>query len=105
MRGKSAVLGQMANISIQRGEWQAAREQLQEALQIAQRLPDPYSIAFSTVKLGQVAEGEGDIAAALAHYRDGLTIFEQLRMPREAQQVRAMIAAAERRAEGGQTIE
>src|SRR6476619_5194490 len=53
------------------------------------------SMAFNTVKLGQIAAAHGDIQTALANYREGLAIHERLKMPREAQQIREFIAQAE----------
>jgi len=93
VRGKSATLTGIADIYLLRRQWLQAEACLREALLLAERLSDQQQIAFCTVKLGQVAQGRGDQATALARYQQGLAIFERLRMPREIQQVRALIAA------------
>jgi hypothetical protein len=51
-------------------------------------------VAFSVVKLGQIAQSRGDKETALNRYREGLAIFERMGMP-EAEQVRGMIASLE----------
>ncbi|MDW8390526.1 MAG: tetratricopeptide repeat protein, partial [Oscillochloridaceae bacterium] len=88
-------LGEMANVHMARQEWDAAEAALTEALALARRLKDQSGIAFTTVKLGQVARARGDGATALTRYREGLAIFERLGMARGAQQVREMIADLE----------
>jgi tetratricopeptide (TPR) repeat protein len=93
VQGKSATLAGIADIYLLRRQWSQAEACLREALLLAERLPDQQQIAFCTVKLGQVAQGQGDQATALARYRQGLAIFARLRMPREIQQVRSLIAA------------
>ena len=95
LKGKSATLSMQANIHMEREDWAAAQTCLNESLLIAQQLQSPEAIAFSTVKLGQIAEARGERDAALERYREGLAIFEQLGMPRESEQVRRMIANVE----------
>jgi tetratricopeptide (TPR) repeat protein len=88
-QGRAASLSQMANVYMQREEWDKAEELLLEALALVRSIGEPP--AFELVKLGQVAQARGDAATALARYREGLAIFERLGMP-EAQQVRGLIA-------------
>jgi tetratricopeptide (TPR) repeat protein len=91
-QGKAASLGQMANLFIAQGQLEQAETQLIQALNLANELQAIDLIAFNTVKLGQIAQARGERETALARYREGLAIFEQLGMPRESQQVRDMIA-------------
>ena len=95
LQGKSTTLSMMADLYSTQRDWATACMLQQQSLVIYQQLGDLSGIAFSTVKLGQLAQAEGDISAALANYREGLTTFERLNMPRESQQVRDMIAQAE----------
>jgi hypothetical protein len=93
LQGKSATLGAIANVHMARQDWGAAAEVLNQALDLNRRLGDPSGMAFNTVKLGQVAQAQGDAEVAIARYREGLAIFERLGMQREAQQVRELIAS------------
>jgi tetratricopeptide (TPR) repeat protein len=83
----------MANFYMQKEDWDQAEKLLLEAFSLVKAIGEPP--AFETVQLGQVAASRGDTQTALARYREGLTIFERLGMPRECQQVRAMIAKLE----------
>jgi tetratricopeptide (TPR) repeat protein len=83
----------MANVHMERSEWDLAEKSLTDALALARRVGDRQGIAFQTVKLGQVARARGDQVYALTAYQEGLQIHEQLGMPSETEQVRQMIAA------------
>jgi hypothetical protein len=72
-------------------KWTEAEELVTQSLAIAETLEDRATIAFNIAKLGQVAQGRGDLERARRHYQAGLAMFEQLGMP-EAEQVRQMLA-------------
>jgi hypothetical protein len=92
IRGMTTTLSRMANLRMNHAEWDEAEELLTEALRLARQLKYPSEIAFNTVKLGQVAQGRGDLSIARTRYEEGLAIFQRLGMP-EANQVHAMLAA------------
>ncbi|HEU4325034.1 MAG TPA: tetratricopeptide repeat protein [Roseiflexaceae bacterium] len=94
VRGKAATLSMMANLLMAQRQWNDAQSLLIQAQKLAQQLNIPAEIAFITVKLGQIAAAQGDLAGALEHYRAGLAVFERLGMPREAGQVREFITEA-----------
>jgi tetratricopeptide (TPR) repeat protein len=95
LQGVAASLHNMANILMAQSKWDEAEQTLQESQQLARKVGVAEHLAFAKVKLGQVAQARGDAETALARYREGLTIFERLGMPRETEQVRGMIAALE----------
>ncbi|MDY7077505.1 MAG: tetratricopeptide repeat protein, partial [Chloroflexota bacterium] len=95
IQGKAASLGQLANLFMMQHQWGDAEQALQESLQLAQKTESLKDLAFTTVKLGQVAQGRGDTQTALSRYREGLATFERLGMGRESAQVRQMIANLE----------
>ena len=90
--GMTTTLSMMANLRMNQSEWDGAEGLLTEALRLANKLKYPSEIAFNTVKLGQVAQGRGDVSTARVRYQEGLAIFQRLGMP-EANQVRSMLAA------------
>ncbi len=92
-KSKAASLGNMANIYIEQKNWEQAESLLLEALELVKTTNEPP--AFEIVKLGQVAQARGDIVTALTRYREGLTMFETMGMPRESQYVRKLIARLE----------
>ncbi len=76
-----------------REDWDAAEHHLKQALDIAQQLGSPELVAFQTVKLGQLAQAQGDRTTALVRYQEGIAVFDRLGMTRESGQVRQMIAS------------
>jgi tetratricopeptide (TPR) repeat protein len=95
LQGKGATLSQMANVYAMQQDWQRAEALLRQSLEIGRGLGDAVSIAFDTVKLGQIAQARGDPATALARYRQGLAQFERLGAQREIAQVQQLIAELE----------
>jgi len=92
IKGRSATLSAVANIRMAQNRWSDAEKLLNESLTLSKTLGDIREIAFSTVKLGQVAQSQSDLDTARQRYIEGLQAFEQLGMP-EANQVRQMLAS------------
>jgi len=80
----------MSNINMAGEDWETVQQLLEEALRLSQQAGNQLEIAFNLVKLGQVAQAQGDEVTARQRYQAGLAILEQLGMP-EAAQVRAML--------------
>jgi hypothetical protein len=67
-----------------------ARAELTEALTLAQQVQQPHRIARVLNSLGFLAHDEGDDEQACAHFREALTLFEQINSP-EAEEPRDML--------------
>jgi len=97
IQGKAASLHNMANIYIQRREWQVAETLLHQALSLAQQVGSLEHVAFAITKLGQVAQGNLNQDDARRYYADALALFQKIGMVREAGQVRQMLAGLDGR--------
>jgi tetratricopeptide (TPR) repeat protein len=91
MRGSAAALSNLANVCLDQGEADTAEQLLHQSLFLYQSLRDPQGGAYQIVKLGQLAQLRGEQQTALAHYREGLRLFEDAGAAAEAAQVRQMI--------------
>lgn len=58
--------------------WQEAREALEEAIELAQRMPDPHREAQARAALGTLAAQTGQDTEAWDQLREALAIFQRL---------------------------
>ena len=72
LSGGSEVLGYAAEALVLKGDWQAAQEQLQEALQVADSLAERVYLPQLHLIGAAIAHGRGDAAAASASLRRAL---------------------------------
>ena len=60
------------------GRWQEAWEDLEEAIELAQDMPDPYREAQARAVLGRLAARTGKDTEARNQLRESLAIFQRL---------------------------
>ncbi|MCA9954418.1 MAG: CHAT domain-containing protein [Anaerolineales bacterium] len=95
IKGKGTTLSMMANLFMARERWEEAENAVNESLVIANRLNYKSDIAFNTVKLGQIYQARNQTNDALANFKKGLALFQQLGAKREIGQVQQIIEALE----------
>ena len=69
LSGGSEILGYAAEALVLKGDWEAAQEQLQEALQVADSLAERVYLPQLHLIGAAIAHGRGDAAAASASLR------------------------------------
>lgn len=67
----------LARAAILRGDYKAARENAQAALDIATAIGDRWGIAYPLLELGNVACAQGDFAAARIYYQSGYDLRKE----------------------------
>jgi len=78
------------------GRWADAKESLDEALPLAQRMPYPLAEGRILVELGRMHRGQGEDAAAQGAFEEALTIFRRLGARKDAEGTEQMLAALDR---------
>lgn len=81
----------LADMYMAASDFDKTEESLKKSLALRQKVGLVDGIAFSMVKLAQVAQARGDKEAALLHYREGLALFEELEAQPLIAQVKQLI--------------
>ena len=95
MQGKAKSLSQLANIYWEKKDSEQAQHLMEEAIELGRKADDLEGIAYDITKLGQLSQARGDQKTALAHYREGLEIFEKLGAQPMVVDLHKMIASLE----------
>jgi tetratricopeptide (TPR) repeat protein len=80
-RGRGYVLANLGEVHLRRGDTFRARSFVEQALDLAEAIPEPVVIANAQVLLGHLDEREGKLATADHHFETAIQILEELRMP------------------------
>ena len=65
-------------VDYERGNYDAASDSYQDALEVGQRIPNRRIVADATMNLGILYAIRGDFDEATVHYQNSLALFEQL---------------------------
>jgi CHAT domain-containing protein/Tfp pilus assembly protein PilF len=79
--GASLTLNNLGIMLRQSGDYDAARQSYLRALAIAERIDDQGAAALALSNMGVVMDALGRTREAIAYYRRGTRIFEQLKSP------------------------
>lgn len=77
-RFRAKALNGLGVLLLQQGDYQQARENIEEALLIRKALQDDWGVADSLNNLGHVYRGRGDHAEAEKYYRESLSVCQQI---------------------------
>jgi tetratricopeptide (TPR) repeat protein len=75
---RAELLRMYGMLRTRQGRWQEAREALEEAIELAQRMPDPHREAQARVVLSRLAARTGKDSEAETQLRQALAIFQRL---------------------------
>jgi tetratricopeptide (TPR) repeat protein len=93
--GFSANLYERGSIRFLQGEWEGARQLLQEALVEGIRAGDAMCQACAWRALGELAAAQGDKAAAKSCFAESISLFQAVGETRAALEVEALLEALE----------
>jgi tetratricopeptide (TPR) repeat protein len=80
-RGRGFILANLGEVHLRRGDMTRAREYLEQALDLAEAIPERIVIANTQVLLGQLEERDGHLALADEHLGAAIRILEPMGMP------------------------
>ncbi|MEJ2556769.1 MAG: tetratricopeptide repeat protein [Anaerolineae bacterium] len=71
-------LNNLGYVSLDQGDYEAARAQLEIAVKLQREIGDRWEIANALHSLGSVTRAQGDYSAACSAYKESMTIFREL---------------------------
>jgi tetratricopeptide (TPR) repeat protein len=92
---KARLLSQMSNVYWEKKEYDQAQLLVERSIELGRQIGSLESVAYNTLKMGQLSQVRGDETNALSCFRESLALFERLGARPMVVEIHKMIAEIE----------